>query len=123
MAQHSCPFYDTTGFPWIDNTLVPDLRWGDGGNYKTWALKTQPEVRFGGRSVPWYGAVPFRAVYLPRSPVNTRATPRRVHEILLQENRLARAQTLSRAHHTDGDEQVNRPDDDLDGWVDQYFFV
>ena len=32
------PFYDITGVPWIDNILVPELCWVDGGNYKTWAL-------------------------------------------------------------------------------------
>ena len=58
-------FYDTTGVPWTDNILVPELRWGDGGNYKTWDVKTQYVVRFVGRSVPWCGAVPFCAAYLP----------------------------------------------------------
>ena len=46
------PFYDTTGVPWTDNILVPELRWGDGGNYETWALKTQSGVCLGGRSFP-----------------------------------------------------------------------
>ena len=55
------PFYDTTGVPWTDNILVPELRWGDGGNYETWYLQTQSGVSFGGRSVPWRGVVPFYA--------------------------------------------------------------
>ena len=29
------PSYDTNGMPWVDNILVPELRWGDGGNYET----------------------------------------------------------------------------------------
>ena len=112
------PFYDTTRVPWIDNILVPELRWVDGGNYKTWSLQTQSGVCFGGRSFPWRGAVPFRPAHLPRSPVNTRTTARHVHDIRLGENRLARNQTSSRAHHIGGDERGNRSDDDLDGWVD-----
>ena len=120
MARHSCTFfYDNTRVPWIDNILAPKLRWGDGGNYKTWALQTKSRVHFAGRSVPWRGAAPFRPAYLPRIPVNTRVTARRVCDVLLQENRLAQAQTLSRAHHTGGDERGNPFDDDLNGWVDQ----
>ena len=52
-------FYDTTRVPWIDNILVPELRWGEEGNYKTWALQNQSGVCFGVISVPWRGAVPF----------------------------------------------------------------
>ena len=33
------PFYDTAGVPWIDNILVPELRWEDRGGYERWALK------------------------------------------------------------------------------------
>ena len=113
------PFYNTVGVPWIDNILVPELRWGDGGNYETWDLETESRARLGGRNVPWRGAVPFRPNYLPSSPVNTRAIVRRVRGVCLQENRLAQAQTLSRVHHTSGDERGNRSDNDLDGWVDQ----
>ena len=119
MDRHSCTFYDTTGVPWTDNILFPKLIWGYGGNYKTWALKNKSGVNFGGSSVPWRGDVPLCPAYLPRSPLNMRATARRVCDICLQENRLARAQTLLRAHHTEGDEQGNQSDDDLDCWVDQ----
>ena len=112
-------FYDTNGVLWIDNILVPEFLWGDRGNYKTWALQTQSGVHFGGRSVPWRDAVPFRPDYLPRSPVNTCTTARRVRDVCLRESRLAWAQTLSRAHHTGGDKQGNRSDQDLDGWVYQ----
>ena len=70
MARYSYPFYDTSGVPWIENILVPELRWGDGGNYETWYFQTQSGVRFGGRRFPWRGAVPFCEVYLPRSPEN-----------------------------------------------------
>ena len=119
MDRHSCPFYDTTGVPWIDNILVPELRWWGGGNYKTWAFQDQYGVRFGGRSVPWLGVVHFRAAYLPRSPVNMRVTARRVRDFCLRENHLAQAQTLLRAHHTGGDERGNQSDEELDGWVDQ----
>ena len=41
MARHSYDFYNTTRVPWTDNILVPEVGWGDGGNYKTWDLKTQ----------------------------------------------------------------------------------
>ena len=48
----SIPFYDTAGVPWIDNILVSELRWGDGGGYKHWASKTCSRPRFGGRRIP-----------------------------------------------------------------------
>ena len=112
------PFCDT-GVAWPENILVPGPRWGDGGNYKTWDLQTQYGVRFGGRSVPWRGAVPFCAAFLPRSLVNTRAITRRVQDICLRENRLALVQTILHTHHTGGDEWVNQSDHDLDSWVEQ----
>ena len=113
------PFYDTAGVPWIDNILVPDLRWGDGCSHKTWALETQSRPRFGGRSIPWHGDVPFRTDYIPSSPVNAPARERRFRDARLRENHLTPPQTLSGALHTGGNEQVNRSNDDLDGWVDQ----
>ena len=113
------PFYDTAGVPWIENTLVPELLWGDGGNYKIWALETQSRPRFGGRTVPWHGTVPFYPDYLPSSPVNTRTLARRICDVQLREKRLVQVQTLSRTLHTGSDERGNRSDDDLDGWVDQ----
>ena len=118
-VDNPAPFYNTTGVPLIENILVPELRWGDGGNYKNWALQTQSGVHFGGRSVPWRGAVPFRPAYFPRSLVNMCATARRVCHIRLRENRLTRAQTLSRSHHTGNDEWGNSSDDNSNGWVDQ----
>ena len=119
MARHSYPFYDTARVPWIDNILVLELLWGDGGNYKTWALETQSRVCFGRRSVPWCSDVPFRPDYLSSSLVNTRARARRVCDVRLQENCLEWAQTLARALNTGGDKRGNRSDDNLDGWVDQ----
>ena len=119
MARHSCTFYNTTVVPWINNILVPELRWVDGGNYENWALQTQYGVRSGGRSVPWRGAVPFYPSYLPRSLVNTRATACRVCDVHLQENRLVRSQPLLRNLHIGGDERGNMSDDNSDGWVDQ----
>ena len=112
-------FYDTNGVLWIDNILVPEFLWGDRGNYKTWALQTQYGVHFGGRSVLWRGAVPVWADFFPRSLVNMCATARRIRDVRLRKNCLARPQTLSRAHHTNGDERSNRSDNDLDSWVDQ----
>ena len=35
------PFYDTSGVPWIDNILVPELCWGDGASYQVWASETR----------------------------------------------------------------------------------
>ena len=119
MSRNSCNFYDTAGVPWTDNILVPEVHWGYVGNNKNWDLQTQSGVRFGGSIVPWREAVPFHAAHLPRSPVNTRATARHVRDVCLRENRLARSQTLSRAHHTGGDKRVNQSDNNLDGWVDQ----
>ena len=98
-------FYDTAGVPCIDNILVPELNWGDRGKYETWALQTQSGVHFGGRSVPWCGAVPFCPAYLPRIPINTRGTARGICDVRLRENRLAQDQTLSRAHLTGGDKR------------------
>ena len=105
--------------PWTDSILVPGVRWGDRGNYETWALQFQSGVHLRKRSVHWLGAVPFCAAYLPKSPVNTRATACRVRDVCLRENRLEQAQTLLRAHYTRGDERGNRSNDKLDGWVDQ----
>ena len=119
MAQYSYPFYDTAGVPWIENILVPELLWGDGGSYKTWALEPQYISRFGGRSFPWRGAVPFRPDYLPSIPVNAHARARRVRDVCVRENLLTWFQTLLRALHTGSDERGNRSDNDLDGWVDQ----
>ena len=99
------PFYGTTRVTWIDNILVPELRWGDRGIYKLWDLKPQSRPRFGGRSLPWRGDVPFRPDYLPSSPVNARATAHRVRDSHLQENSLAQAQTVSRDLHTGGDKR------------------
>ena len=69
----------------------------------------------------WHGDVPFRPDYIPSSLVNARARVRRIRHVCLRENRLARAQTLSRTLHTGGDERGNWSDNDLDGWVDQHF--
>ena len=108
------PFFDTARVPWIENILVPILRCGDEGNYKTWSLENQSRPCFGRRSVPWCGAVPFCPNHLPNSPVNARATAHRVRDSHLQENSLAQAQTVSRDLHTGGDKRGNRSDDDLD---------
>ena len=105
--------------PWIDNILVPELRWGDGDSYKLWDSETLSRPRFGGRNVPWRGAVPFYPDYLPSSPVNARARARRVYDVRLRENCLARAQTLLREIHIGSDKRANRSEEDLDGWVDQ----
>ena len=42
------PFYDAAGVPWIDNILIPELRWGDGDSYQVWASETRSRPRFGG---------------------------------------------------------------------------
>ena len=42
------PFYDTSGVPWIDNILVPELRWGDGNSYQVWASESCSRPHFGG---------------------------------------------------------------------------
>ena len=80
----SIPFYDTSGVPWIENILVPELRWGDGDSYKRWALENWSRPSFGGRSVSWRGTVPFCPNYLPSSPVNARAGLCRVCDVRLQ---------------------------------------
>ena len=109
------PVYNTTGVPWTYNILVPELRWGERGNHKTWALKTQFGVRFVGISVPWRGIVPLFAVYLPRSPVNMRAIARRIRDICLREKHLVRDKTLLRAHHPNCDGQGNWSNNDWYG--------
>ena len=37
------PFYDITGVPWTENILVPELCWGDRGNYKLGLCKLNLE--------------------------------------------------------------------------------
>ena len=110
-----------TGVAWNGNILVPNPHWGDGHSYESWALSTRYRPRFGGRSVPWRGTVPFYPDYITSSPENARARVGRIRDVCLWENRLARAQTLLRDLHLGGDERGNRSDDSLDGWVDQYF--
>ena len=83
-----------TGVAWTENFFVPNSRWGDGRGYERWASATRSRPRFGGRSVPWRGAVLFRPNYVPSSPENACARARRVHDVRLRERRLARAQTL-----------------------------
>ena len=61
------------------------------------------------------GTVPFRAVYLPRSPENARATARRVRDVRLWEHRLTQAQHLLYDHHIGSDERVNWSDDEWGG--------
>ena len=112
------PFCDT-GMAWTENILVPNPFWGDRSGYKRWDFATRTQPRFGGRSVPWHGLVPFRPDYVPSSPENTCARARRICDIRLQENRLVWAQTLLRDLHFDGDEWGNESDDSLDGWVDE----
>ena len=36
-----------TGVAWTENMLVPNSRWGDGGNNKTWDCATCSRPRFG----------------------------------------------------------------------------
>ena len=73
-------FLCNDGHPWTDNILVPSPRWGVGGTFETWALESQPGGCYigcyGGVDVPWRGAVPDRATYLPwslemRAPLRT----------------------------------------------------
>ena len=52
------PSYNT-GVAWTEIILVPNPRWGDGRGYERWDLATRYRPRFGGRSVPWRGTVPF----------------------------------------------------------------
>ena len=86
-------------------------------NVGLWQIRSRP--CFGGRSVPWCGTVPFRPDYVPSSPKNVRARARRVRDIRLWERRLARAQSLLRDLHFDGDDQGNGSDESLDGWIDE----
>ena len=96
------PFCDT-GIAWTENILVPNLCWGDGRGYERWALVNCSIPRFGGRSIPWRGAVPFRPDYVPSSPENARARGCCVRDVRLRENCLARAQTLLRNLYFGGD--------------------
>ena len=102
-----------------ENILVPNSRWGDGGNYQTWDLETRSRPRFGGIIVYLRGAVPFRPNYVPSSLENVRARARHICDVPLWERRLAWAQTLLHDLHFDGDEQGYGSDDSLDGWVDE----
>ena len=108
-----------TGVAWTENILVPNPRWGYRCGYERWALVTRSRPRFGGRSIPWCGAVPFHPDYVPISPENARARARRVRDVRLRERNLARAQNLLCDLHFGGDERGNGSDDSLDGWVDE----
>ena len=108
-----------TGVAWTENILVPNSCWGDGCGYKLWDLENRSRPHFGGRSIPWSGAVPFCPNYVPSSPENSRARACRVRDVRLRERRLAWAQNLLRDIHFDGDERGNGSDNSLDGWVDE----
>ena len=108
-----------TGVAWTENIFVPNSCWGDGHGYERWASANRSRPRFGGRSVPWRGAVTFHPSYVPSSPENAHARARRIHAVHLRERRLAQAQALLRDLHFDGDERGNGPDDSLDDWLDE----
>ena len=78
------PFYDTTGVPCIDNVLVPGLRCEDGDSYQVWSSETCCRPRFGGKRVPWRGAVPFRPNYLPSSLENACARACCIRDVCLR---------------------------------------
>ena len=86
-----------TGVAWTENIFVPNSRLGDGRGYKRWASATLSRPRFGGRSVPWRGVVPFCLNCVPSSPENARARAPHISYVCLQEKRLARAQDGSSA--------------------------
>ena len=104
------PFSDT-GVTWTDNLLCPAARWVDGFMVGAWAWGIQPGVFFGRFDIPWCGAVPARAAYLPRSPENAHTTARRIHDARLHDQRLVQAQNILHSHHIGGDERVNQYND------------
>ena len=76
--------------------MFENLNWG-----------SQLGGRNGGVDVPYRGAIPDRPTYLPQSPDNARATARPVCDNILQEHRLARAQSLSDSRHILRDQLFN----------------
>ena len=70
----------------------------------------QPGGRYGGVDVPWRGAVPARAEYLPQNVRH--CAP--VCDNLLWGHRLASAQSLSDSRHIIRDKLINRTDFALD---------
>ena len=110
---------------WIDNILVPSPDWGVSVTVTNLNQGSQPGGRYGCVSFLWYGAVPARPAYAPRSPENTRAAPSRVWDDLLWENLLARFQSLSNSCSIFCDNLVNRSclawDDIWDELVDESF--
>ena len=95
-----------TGFAWTENIFVTNSRWGDGRGYKRWAFATRSRPRFGGRSVPWRGAVPSFPNYV-------------LGYVHLQERCLAQAQSLLRNPDLDGNESGYGSDERLDGLADK----
>ena len=112
-------FLRNDGLPWADNILCPSLQWGVRGTYAIWYLESQSGGRYSGVDVPWCGAAPARAAYLPWSPENARATARRIYEALLREHRLAIAQSTSNYRHIIRDKLVNWKDCALDDLWDE----
>ena len=112
------PFYDD-GPPWTDNFLCPSPLWGDGVRVGAWAWGIQPGGLYGGVDVPWRGAVPDCADYLPGSLENAHATARRVRDARLRDHRLARAQSVLYLRRILWDHLVNRTDYGWDGLWDE----
>ena len=108
-----------TGVAWTENIFVPNLCWGDRRVYQRWDSATRSRPRFGGRSVPWRGAVALRPNYVTRCLENDRARARCFRGVCMRERRLAWDQALLRNLHFNGDEQGNWSEDSLDGLVDE----
>ena len=109
----------TDGPSWINNILAPICDSGTGGTATNPNWRSQPGVPHVSVSVPWIG--PFHAIsaYIRRSPENMRSAARCVCDNILQENRMARMQSLSTSRSILRNRMVNQRDCDWDDLWDE----
>ena len=107
------------GPPCIDNILAPSTTWGTGGTATNLNWGRQPGGTYVSVTVPWSGTVRAMTAYSRRVPENTRSAARRICDNLLQENCMARMQSLSNSCSILRDHLVNRRDCDWDDIWDE----
>ena len=81
--------------PWTDNILAPGPDWGTGGTDTNPNWGSQPVGPYVSVSVPCIGPIFSMPAYVVRIPENMRSAVRRICDDLLQENHMARMQSIS----------------------------
>ena len=109
----------TDGPHWTDNILVTSPSWGTIGTATNLNWGSQLGGNYGSIAVPWSGPIHSMPDYVRRSPENTRSAARHVCDDLLQENCMARVQSLFTSRRILRDRLVNWQDCDWDDLWDE----